>query len=135
MKTLILSDLHIGRKNFDPVIIQEVVSFLQWTMELCAAENINTIVLNGDTFDNKKVITTEAYEVFENFKTNCYKKDIHLIVNLGNHDIKNPKDYTNTFFKTFEQTFTVITEPETMVLNGVKYGFVPYTFKAQQGSL
>jgi len=85
MRILHTSDWHLGR-GFGPVSLAEhQQAFLDWLVEVCAAERIDLVVVAGDVFD-RAIAPTESLVMFRDAVRRILATGARLAVITGNHD-------------------------------------------------
>ncbi len=85
MRILHTSDWHLGR-TFGPVsLAADQAAFVDWLVELCAAERIDLVVVAGDVYD-RAIATTEAVVMFREALVRLQAGGHAVAVITGNHD-------------------------------------------------
>lgn len=130
MKVAIVTDLHFGVRNNNLFFLEKQEQFFYETfIPIIEANEIETIIIMGDVFENRKHINTEilnrVYNLFQEFENRKYK----IICLIGNHDIyyKNTRKYSSLY--PLEKSFkniTLIKEFEEIELAGEKLGFISW---------
>ncbi|MFW6008907.1 MAG: metallophosphoesterase [archaeon] len=126
MKSVVLSDTHIGRRNGDPRELEVSENFFNWVCEISEQKNIERLIFLGDWHDNRKSITIpsihKSYEIINNVKDAF--KDIFLVV--GNHDLYYNDRYIPNSIDIFHSIENVnIIATNTVIENML---FIPWIF-------
>ncbi len=81
------SDWHIGRRLKEHDRSHEFTQFFDWLENLIASENIDTLLVSGDIFDNTTPTVT-AQKIYYSFLTALAKSHTcrHTVIISGNHD-------------------------------------------------
>lgn len=81
------SDWHIGRRLKEHDRTQEFTQFFCWLEKLILSENIDTLLISGDIFDNTTPSVT-AQKIYYSFLTALAKSPHcrHTVIISGNHD-------------------------------------------------
>ncbi len=80
------SDWHIGRRLKEHDRIHEFTQFFGWLEEVILSENIDTLLVSGDIFDNTTPTVT-AQKIYYSFLTALAKSPCrHTVIISGNHD-------------------------------------------------
>lgn len=85
-KILHTSDWHIGRRLKEHDRTEEFRKFFDWLEKLILNENIDTLLVSGDIFDNTTP-TVQAQKIYYSFLTALAKSPCrHTVIISGNHD-------------------------------------------------
>ena len=85
MRILHTSDWHLGR-SFGPISLHDdQQAFIDWLVEVCAAERIDLVVVAGDIYD-RAIPPTEAVVMFREALVRLQAAGHTLAVITGNHD-------------------------------------------------
>ena len=85
-KILHTSDWHIGRRLKEHDRTDEFTNFFGWLEKLILTENIDTLLVSGDIFDNTTP-SVPAQKVYYSFLTALAKSPCrHTVIISGNHD-------------------------------------------------
>lgn len=85
-KILHTSDWHIGRRLKEHDRAEEFRKFFDWLEKLIVSENIDTLLVSGDIFDNTTPTVT-AQKIYYSFLTALAKSPCrHTVIISGNHD-------------------------------------------------
>ena len=88
MKTIIISDLHLGairRGGTTPSSAQALKQYIRGRVErLLDVHQWDHVVINGDLFDAFDVESSELIEAYELFTSHLYRGRLTLV--MGNHD-------------------------------------------------
>ncbi len=80
------SDWHIGRRLKEHDRTQEFTKFFEWLEKIILDENIDTLLVSGDIFDNTTP-TVPAQKLYYSFLTSLAKSPCrHTVIISGNHD-------------------------------------------------
>lgn len=106
VKTLIISDLHIGQLNDGLLYISKVYAYAK-------AHNINIIFMAGDLFDGITVENSNKYKQLEGHISrflNYYPYDPSIVnfMLFGNHDLITMKSMGFDYSKLIEQRLDII---------------------------
>lgn len=85
MKFMHLADLHLGKTVNGHSMIEDQKFALNNIINLLKEENIKTLVIAGDVYQNS-VPSFDAINVFDEFITECKKNKITILIISGNHD-------------------------------------------------
>lgn len=85
MKFMHLADLHLGKTVNGHSMIEDQKFALNNIINLLKEENIKTLVIAGDVYQNS-VPSFDAINVFDEFITECKKNKITILLISGNHD-------------------------------------------------
>ena len=100
-KILHTSDWHIGRRLKNKERHEEFKEFFLWLENLIKSENIDTLLVAGDIFDNTTPCA-KAQDIYYSFLSRVAKSTCrHVIIISGNHDspafLNAPKDLLKLF--------------------------------------
>ena len=86
-KVLHTSDWHIGRKLKEHDRYEEFKKFFDWLEKLINTENIDTLLVAGDIFDNTNP-SVQAQNLYYSFLRKIAKSPScrHVVITSGNHD-------------------------------------------------
>ena len=86
-KVLHTSDWHIGRKLKEHDRYEEFKKFFDWLEKLINTENIDTLLVAGDIFDNTTP-SVQAQNLYYSFLSKISKSTScrHVVITSGNHD-------------------------------------------------
>ena len=85
-KILHTSDWHIGRRLKEHDRSEEFRKFFDWLEKLILDENIDTLLVSGDIFDNTTPSVT-AQDIYYSFMSRLAKSPCrHTVIISGNHD-------------------------------------------------
>lgn len=85
MKFMHLADLHLGKTVNGHSMIEDQKFALNNIINLLKEENIKTLVIAGDIYQNS-VPSFDAINVFDEFITECKRNEITILIISGNHD-------------------------------------------------
>ncbi|MCT1795969.1 exonuclease SbcCD subunit D [Helcococcus kunzii] len=85
MKFMHLADLHLGKTVNGHSMIEDQKFALNNIINLLKEENIKTLVIAGDIYQNS-VPSFDAINIFDEFITECKKNNITILIISGNHD-------------------------------------------------
>jgi exonuclease SbcD len=79
------SDWHLGR-NFGPVSLQDdQEAFVEWLLDVVAAESVELVVIAGDLFD-RAIPPVEAVALLRHALTSLAARRVQVVAIAGNHD-------------------------------------------------
>ncbi len=85
MRILHTSDWHLGR-SFGPIsLADDQQAFIEWLIQLCAAERIDLVVIAGDLYD-RAIAPIEAVVMFRQALVRLQAAGHTVAVITGNHD-------------------------------------------------
>ena len=114
MKFLMFTDPHIGKQDDNSIWYKSFENFITEIETKCKEENINTIVILGDVFDDRKKISQKAEHTVLNFLKRFNQQNIRVIMLAGNHDIfYQDRPFPNwlTKFKHLDNIITIEEKP------------------------
>lgn len=85
MKTVHLSDLHLGKRLGEFSLAEDQAFILKQILEIISAEAPDAVVIAGDIYD-KTVPPAEAVQLFSDFITDLSRRKITCFIISGNHD-------------------------------------------------
>lgn len=124
-KVLVIGDPHFKTDN-----IEETDILQKECIKICEKQNPDFVVVLGDILDRHETIHVTALcrsvEFLKNLKNLC-----KLYVLIGNHDLKNNKQYMSTehpfsSLKHWGENITIVDKPILNVINDNKFIFCPY---------
>lgn len=130
MKVAIISDLHFGVKNNSPFFlsVQEEFFYKQFIPYL-QHNNIDTVWVLGDIFENRKVLNVHIMNRMFNFFKELSVKGIKTVCIAGNHDhyFKNTND-VSSLSPLFEQIngLTLVKDRAVIEFDGIPVGFISW---------
>ena len=86
MRSVILTDTHLGIKNSNKEWLQTTYDLFIEVADYCNRNNINKIIHLGDWFNSRYSINVLAIECSYNIIKMLKKNGIHLYICIGNHD-------------------------------------------------
>lgn len=129
MQVAVITDMHFGARNSNPVIERNQVQFLRnQFFPTLESMNVGAVLILGDTWDTRKAINIGTFNTFnEEFFKPLSKLDIPVYSLIGNHDIyfKNTNNINSLSLIT-NKNFQVIHECEVINLDGVKFGMISW---------
>jgi exonuclease SbcD len=79
------SDWHLGR-NFGPVSLQaDQEAFVEWLLDVVAAESVELVVIAGDLYD-RAIPPVEAVSLLRHALTSLAARHVRVVAIAGNHD-------------------------------------------------
>jgi DNA repair exonuclease SbcCD nuclease subunit len=78
------SDIHLGLSQDSPIFHKICLDFAKWASEYYKSQDIDEIIIPGDTFHNRSHISVETLTVARQFFD--YFKDFTVYISTGNHD-------------------------------------------------
>jgi len=128
-KSLILTDIHFGRKNFNISTFENTMKFVE-NVVFEELVNIKNLFILGDFFDNRKVIDWRIFNlVLEKFFDVLKELDVNVYMILGNHDIyfKDSLDVNSvSFLEKLYPNVTLFSKETYISFNDKKLLFVPW---------
>lgn len=106
------TDIHFGNKNNSSIFNQDCLDFIDFMIDDCKKQGIDTVVFGGDFFHNRATVNVEtmnyAYRGLDRLKDNF--KQIYFV--LGNHDLyyRNRRDVHSVKIFESHENVTVIDE-------------------------
>ncbi len=86
MKILHTSDWHLGRSLYGRQRYDEFEAFLDWLSETIWRNEVSTLLVSGDIFDNSTP-STRAQELYYRFLGRTIRSSCrHIVIVAGNHD-------------------------------------------------
>ena len=86
MKILHTSDWHLGRSLYGRQRYDEFEAFLNWLSETIQQNDVHTLLVSGDIFDNSTP-STRAQELYYCFLGKTFRSSCrHIVIIAGNHD-------------------------------------------------
>lgn len=85
MRFLHLSDLHLGKRLRDLSLLEEQKAFLDWTLELIKAHEVDFVVVAGDIYD-RSVPSADAIRLLDDYLSELNALNIPAYLIPGNHD-------------------------------------------------
>lgn len=130
----LITDVHFGCHKSSPIFLKSQIDFFanQFAPHL-KENNIDTIFILGDLFDNRQTINILVYnEVFKLFNETLKDFKIHLI--CGNHDIfyKTAVDTNSLKFLNLFPNVTVYEDIELLNIANRKILLVPWQIDNEQ---
>jgi len=136
MKTLIVTDLHIGEFThgfIDPETghnsrLIDVYRRFNKIRKYCIKNNIDTIVIPGDIYD-LKTPKNLIRKTFAQIVKKTIQKKLKLIIMIGNHDISSSTGHALAEMEELSgiiDGLTIISTPKVMRLGDVDFMFLPW---------
>ena len=111
-KAACITDIHFGRRNNDKVHNEDCSSFIDFFIDNCKKNDVDTIIFTGDWHDNRHSIqlSTLDYSYNNLKKLNDYGSQVYFIP--GNHDLfyKEKRDVTSVVFADEFKNIKIIDE-------------------------
>ncbi len=86
MKILHTSDWHLGRSLYGRQRYDEFEAFLNWLSETIQQNDVHTLLVSGDIFDNSTP-SPRAQELYYRFLGKTFRSSCrHIVIIAGNHD-------------------------------------------------
>lgn len=87
MKSVIFSDVHLGIYGDSDIWLDIIVDFFKNVVKYTIENNINTIKILGDFFDNRKSLNTKTQHTSHRIaKILQLNKNLNTYIIVGNHD-------------------------------------------------
>jgi DNA repair exonuclease SbcCD nuclease subunit len=141
---LIIGDMHVGVKAslqmsleiFHEYFARSLKSFFQYIDQ----NKIKNIVLLGDVFDVRKNMNLWAANWFiKHFRDECIRRDLHVYVIIGNHDIFYGQsiDVNSPLLMMGDHpdTFTLVQEPMEFNIEGMECLMVPWICRENEAAI
>lgn len=102
MKILHTSDWHLGRSLYGRQRYDEFEAFLNWLSETIQQNDVHTLLVSGDIFDNSTP-STRAQELYYRFLGKTFRSSCrHIVIIAGNHDSPAFLDAPQQLLKTLD---------------------------------
>lgn len=85
MKILHTADWHIGKVLHKHSLRDEMLMFLDWLLEMMAAEDVDVLLISGDIFDVANPGVKDR-QLYYKFLSRLIGRDVQVIITGGNHD-------------------------------------------------
>jgi len=123
-KAIIITDLHFGRKQFQPSKTQNTLDYLS-SIILTDGAPENVFIL-GDIYDHRKIIDWNIFDMVNNFFRSIKHKNIVVVV--GNHDCYHRNSLFPNSISYLTEMFgvRVIDKTKFLDFNSKKLLFVPW---------
>ncbi|WKY45298.1 exonuclease SbcCD subunit D [Eubacteriaceae bacterium ES2] len=92
MKFMHLSDLHIGKRIHEFLMLEDQKYILSEIIKIAQNAKVEGVIIAGDIYD-KPVPSAEAVDLFDNFLTSLAKMKIPVLMISGNHDSPERLDF------------------------------------------
>jgi DNA repair exonuclease SbcCD nuclease subunit len=141
---LIIGDMHTGVKaNLQmslEVYHDYFAKFLKVIFKYVDDNKVKNLVLLGDVFDVRKHLNLWAASWFiKNFRDECIRRDIHVYVIIGNHDIFYGQsiDVNSPLLMMgdFPDTFTLVDKPMEHTIDGMDCLLVPWICRENEADV
>jgi DNA repair exonuclease SbcCD nuclease subunit len=129
-KVAIVSDIHFGvNKNSELFLNSSIKFFTEEFVPYLKAENISTILILGDVFDNRNNINVKVNDEVYNLFINVLN-EFKIYILIGNHDIyyKTSNDVHSLKFLNHLENIEVIDKVCHIDLFGINTMFCPWVF-------
>lgn len=131
MKVAIITDQHFGARNDSVAFLDFFENFYENTFfPTIDANNIDTVLVLGDTFDRRKYVNFYALERAKKmFFTPLLERDIKVHMIAGNHDTyyKNTNEVNSPALLLKEyDNINVIDTPEDITVDGIEICMMPW---------
>ena len=131
MKVAIITDQHFGARNDSIAFLDFFEKFYEQTFfPTLDANNINTVLVLGDTFDRRKYVNFYALDRAKKmFFDKLEERGIRVHMLAGNHDTyyKNTNEVNSPDLLLVEYgNIDVISKPETIVIDGTSICMMPW---------
>jgi len=112
-KLLLVTDLHLGVHKDNPIWIDITVLLFKEILDSLAKEDISTLVILGDFFDNRKALNVKTL-VLSLYMADMLK-NVNVFIIVGNHDTyyKNKIDPTSLEIFNKFKNITIVKSPIT----------------------
>jgi len=131
LKVAIITDQHFGARNDSIAFLDFFEKFYEQTFfPTLDANNINTVLILGDTFDRRKYVNFYALDRAKKmFFDKLEERGIRVHMLAGNHDTyyKNTNEVNSPDLLLVEYgNIDVISKPETIVIDGTPICMMPW---------
>jgi DNA repair exonuclease SbcCD nuclease subunit len=131
LKVAIITDQHFGARNDSIAFLDFFEKFYEQTFfPTLDANNINTVLVLGDTFDRRKYVNFYALDRAKKmFFDKLEERGIRVHMLAGNHDTyyKNTNEVNSPDLLLVEYgNIDVISKPETIVIDGTSICMMPW---------
>jgi DNA repair exonuclease SbcCD nuclease subunit len=131
MKVALITDIHFGARNDSITFLDFFEKFYQNVFfPTLDKNNINTVLILGDTFDRRKYVNFYALDRAKKmFFDELERRGIRVHMLAGNHDtyFKNTNDVNSPDLLLNEYAnIDVISKPETIIIDGVSICMIPW---------
>lgn len=123
-KVLLVSDIHIHPHKKELRRIEDGLECLQWVYDSAKVAGCKTVIIAGDLFHDRFLLTTYAYSKACAIIAAAPVKTLFL---LGNHDMFYEDQWTVHSLSSIKEWATVIEKPCTLDVDGYSVDFLPYT--------
>jgi len=129
-KIALITDLHFGVKNDNPVWLEEQVKYYEGFINDLKSECIETVIMLGDVFDRRKYSNHETVNIMKNalFDPLMFA-NIQVYIIVGNHDCY----YRNTnllnapdLFLSEYSNIIIVSEPQTVMVEDTNILMLPW---------
>ena len=122
--------LTIGDPHFKVSNIEETDIMCNEIIKVCDERKPDLIVILGDILDRHELIHVSPLSRAIDFFKKLLELNIELFILIGNHDLKNNKQYLSdehpfTSLKLLNN-LTIVDKPLYKIINNFKFTFVPY---------
>lgn len=135
-KFALLGDLHMGTKNDDPWLEDVILTFCKWFTEDCKKKGIKYCLQAGDWFDIRKGVSQRTMQFVREEIIPMFQETFdETYVIVGNHDMKMKEFITPNSCREIlskYDKFTVIEDPETIMVEGVCVDMIPWMCKSNR---
>ena len=131
-KSLMFTDIHIGRKNNSEQHNQDCVNYINWMIsQIKADSNIDHIIFLGDFFQTRSAIDISTIKYGQEICKLLNDLNLPIYMIIGNHDLyrKHSRDIYSTIMFTEFSNFIIIDEPQFRQEIGAGSFLCPYIFK------
>lgn len=135
----ILGDLHMGVKNDDPWMEENMLKFFKFFVKECKKRNITTCVQTGDWFDVRKGISHRTMEFIREDIIPLLESQFEKIyITVGNHDMHLKNKITpNSPRECLAQyeMFEIIDSPKTVYFGETSFDLIPWLCKGNHDEI
>ena len=130
MKVAIITDQHFGARNDSIAFLDFFEKFYETIFfPTLDANDINTVLILGDTFDRRKYVNFYALDRAKKmFFDKLQERGIQTHMLVGNHDTyyKNTNDVNSPELLLADYNIDIIEEPKTIDINGFEVCMLPW---------
>lgn len=126
-RTLFTADQHIHPHSGSFEKMEHCLEAFRWVYQVAESEGVSSVVSLGDLFHDRQKIHTAAYQRAYEILLGAKEKGVQTYLLLGNHDMYLREAHSIHSIKPLEGVARIITEPETLEIDGIRMDFLPYT--------
>jgi len=139
MKIAIISDLHWGCRNGNPLFYNYFEKFYDDFLGFLKENQINEVCVLGDTFDSRKSINLRTLSAAKRiFFGKFYASNINLHVIVGNHDIHYRESLELSSPELLLSSYSnirIYDTPKVIEFDGTTISMIPWICKENEGDI